>query len=117
MREHLVSWQWQGYPTFHQRRLTLWIHLLAVPAFIASTLALVASAAGLRPGQAALALLGAAAAFGAQGFAHKREPNPAIPFEGAGDAVSRILLEQFFTFPRFVLTGGWLRALRASRAR
>lgn len=112
MRERLVSWQWQGYPTFHRRRATLWNHLLAVPAFVACTLLLVASLAALRPAAAALAALGAVVSFAAQGLAHAREPAPPIPFAGLSDAVTRILLEQFFTFPRFVVTGGWLRALR-----
>jgi hypothetical protein len=37
------------------------------------------------------------------------------PFDGAGDVVSRLLVEQWVTFPRFVLSGGWGRNLRASR--
>ena len=109
-----MRWQWDGYPTFHQRPSTLWIHLFAVPAFAAATLSLLRSLVALEPAAAGASLLGMVVAFAAQGLAHQREDNPAIPFDGPGDAVSRIFLEQFFTFPRFVLSGGWWRALRLS---
>jgi hypothetical protein len=49
-----------------------------------------------------------------QGIGHKREAAPPIAFEGPIDVVTRIFVEQFVTFPRFVLTGGWWRALRAT---
>jgi hypothetical protein len=58
----------------------------------------------------------AAFAFAAQAVGHGREQNPAIPFEGVSDALGRIFLEQFFTFPRFVVTGGWWRAWQGSGA-
>jgi hypothetical protein len=112
VRTDLVSWQWQGYPTFHQRGVTLWIHLFAVPAFVASTLAVVFYLATMELVFAGLSFAGMLVAFAAQGIAHKKEPNAPIPFAGAGDFASRLFLEQFVTFPRFVLTGGWWRALR-----
>ena len=46
-----------------------------------------------------------------QGIGHKREAEPPVPFDGPGDFLARVFVEQFFTFPRFVLTGGWLRNL------
>jgi hypothetical protein len=51
-----------------------------------------------------------------QGRGHGTEPVPAEPFTGMGNAVTRILLEQWVTFPRFALSGGWMRALQAHRA-
>jgi hypothetical protein len=30
-----------------------------------------------------------------------------------GNAISRIFLEQWVTFPRFVLSGAWMRAWRS----
>jgi hypothetical protein len=113
MRDQLVSWQWQGYPTFHQRPSTLWVHFFAVPVFVASALAVIPSLALGHVVAAGGAALGMVVAFAAQAVTHKREPAPPIPFEGAGDVVSRILLEQFVTWPRFVASGGWWRALRA----
>lgn len=114
MRKDLLRWQWDGYPTFHTTKLTLWLHLVAVPAFVGSTLSLLASLARLSIVGVVTALVGMAVAFAAQGFAHKREPVPAIPFDGALDVVTRIFAEQFVTFPRFVLSGAWARALRRS---
>jgi hypothetical protein len=49
-----------------------------------------------------------------QGRGHKIEVNPPEPFTGPKNAVSRIFLEQWVTFPRFVLSGGWRRALNAT---
>ncbi|MCC6333450.1 MAG: terminase [Myxococcales bacterium] len=114
MRGELIHWQWQGYPEFHRNRLNLWIHLFAVPAFIASSASLVLAVVMLQWSSAVAALVSLALAFGLQGFGHQREETPAIPFTGPGDAVTRIFVEQFVSFPRFVLSGGWLKALRAS---
>jgi len=36
------------------------------------------------------------------------------PFTGPLNAMSRIFLEQWVTFPRFVLSGGWSHAMRAA---
>jgi hypothetical protein len=49
-----------------------------------------------------------------QGRGHKQEQVPPEPFTGPANALSRIFLEQWVTFPRFVLSGGWRRALRES---
>ena len=116
MRENLVSWQWEGYPSFHQSRLNLAVHLVAVPAFVASVLNVAWSLSQLAWVPAAVSLGVAVVAFAAQAVGHGREQNPAIPFAGASDALSRIVLEQFLTFPRFVVTGGWWRAWQGSGA-
>lgn len=50
-----------------------------------------------------------AAASRAQGRGHGMEANAPIPSAGPGDMVKRILAEQFVTFPRFGLSGGWVR--------
>jgi hypothetical protein len=112
MRPHLLSWQWEGYPRFHRDRVNLAIHIVAVPSFIASFVVLAASLATIRWVVAAASLLTLAVAFLVQGMAHDREVTPAIPFAGLTDAVTRILAEQFITFPRFVLTGAWSAAFR-----
>ena len=35
-----------------------------------------------------------------------------MPFSGPDDVVTRLLVEQWVTFPRFVFSGGWYRNLR-----
>ena len=60
-------------------------------------------------------LLLMAVSFAAQGLGHAREANPAEPFTGPLNAIGRVFLEQWVTFPRYVLSGGWARALRDAR--
>ncbi len=50
--------------------------------------------------------------FGFQGVGHSKETNPSEPFTGVKNAMVRILAEQFYTFPKFVLSGKWYQALR-----
>ncbi|HEX6239498.1 MAG TPA: hypothetical protein VFZ61_01340, partial [Polyangiales bacterium] len=52
-------------------------------------------------------------AMAAQGSGHRHEANPPPPFRGPLDVVLRIFAEQWITWPRFVLSGGLRRALRA----
>lgn len=110
----LARWQWEGYPLYHADRANLILHILLVPAFLAGNIAL---AAGLALRSWPMAAAGFAAmvlSFAAQGLGHGREPNPSIPFAGPGNACARVFLEQWITFPRFVLAGGWLRAFRSA---
>jgi hypothetical protein len=112
LRANLLGWQWDGYPRFHRDRTNLIIHLFAVPLFVAALATAIFSAVELRWARAGVCLAVTALAFVAQGIGHKREANPSIPFDGPLDAFARILVEQFITFPRFVLSGRWRAALR-----
>ena len=108
---NIAAWQWATYERNHRDRTSLLLHMLGVPMFIAGVLAgLRLALAGFLPG-AAFALVVATAGFALQAIGHKREPEPPVPFEGPRDFVSRLFVEQFLTFPRFVLSGGWLRNL------
>jgi uncharacterized membrane protein YGL010W len=114
MRRDLVQWQWEGYQNYHGSKLNLLIHILAVPAFILAT---VNVAWALLHAQWYFASFGVGSmmiAFMAQAVGHAAEKNPAVPFDGPLDAVTRIFVEQFFNFPRFVVSGGWWRAFRAA---
>jgi hypothetical protein len=42
------------------------------------------------------------------------EANPPAPFKDAREFVRRVVAEQFVTFPRFVLSGGWWRNFNAA---
>lgn len=109
----LLRWQWEGYPRFHRSRPNLLLHIVAVPAFVLGNAALVVTLLlGMGPAAAAaLAVMGLSMA--AQGRGHKLEEVPPEPFTGPANALSRVFLEQWVTFPRFVLSGGWFRALRS----
>ncbi len=107
----LLAWQWRLYGRNHRSRANLLVHMIAVPMFIAGTLAAVRLAllgAWLPAGICVLIMV---FAFLLQGVAHKREPEPPVPFGGPVDFLARVFAEQFITFPRFVLSGGWSRHL------
>lgn len=108
----LLRWQWQGYPTYHASRLNLLIHIVAVPAFLAGNVLLILSLAHGQWGRALGSLVFMALSFGAQGIGHGKEANPSVPFSSPLNALGRIFLEQWVSFPRYVLTGAWARALR-----
>jgi hypothetical protein len=48
-----------------------------------------------------------------EGRGHARERETPTPFAGPLDFASRFVVEQWITFPRFVLTGAWSRNFRA----
>ncbi|MGL6289079.1 MAG: hypothetical protein ACRC2H_00155 [Silanimonas sp.] len=105
----LLAWQFRDYAERHQDKLNLWLHLYAVPAFIAGALAAVLNLLALSVVGVLASLAFVVAAFLVQGLGHKREPVAPLPFDGPGDFLMRVFAEQFITFPRFVLSGGWMR--------
>ena len=107
----LLGWQWRTYERNHRDRANLLLHFIAVPLFIAGALATVRSAVA---GQWVAAAISAATfvfAFALQAVGHRREAEAPVPFDGPSDFVARVFAEQFITFPRFILSGGWLRQL------
>lgn len=110
----LLAWQWAGYPRVHASRANLLLHIVAVPLFLAGNVVLLISLVHF---SLVLFIIGAASTglgVALQGRGHKLEALPPEPFTSIGNAVARILLEQWVTFPRFVLSGGWSRALRSA---
>lgn len=113
MRQHLLRWQWELYPAGHKRRLTLAIHLVSTPLFVLGTLMLGAAVLGWY-----YAVAGASFMFATlmlQGWSHKQEDEKPVPFLGPMDFVSRFFVEQFVTFPRFVVSGELARAWKSAR--
>ncbi|MFS2126233.1 Mpo1-like protein [Pseudomonas sp. Pseusp97] len=112
---NLVAWQWQGYAANHRNPTNLALHIIAVPLFILGALTLLSGLFGLSLAAIALGVIGMIASLAIQGRGHKLEEQPPEPFSDRKDAVSRLLVEQFVTFPRFVLSGAWWRAWRNRR--
>lgn len=110
----LLAWQWEGYARFHRSRANLLMHILLVPLFLAGNLALVVGIMRLDWLEAAVGASCMASSMILQGRGHAGEHEPPVPFSSPANALSRIFLEQWITFPRFVLTGAWWRALRAA---
>jgi len=109
----LLSWQWSIYPNGHRDRRNLVLHALTVPLFMAGTCTLAASplAGGLAIAWAALGgLASMGVAMALQGRGHSLEETRPVPFDGPVDVGARIFAEQWITFPRFVLSGGFARA-------
>lgn len=111
----LLRWQWHGYAGYHRNRTNLLLHIFAVPLFWLGTLLLLVGLAGL----AWAGLVGGAACIlvsvVVQGRGHRLEPTSPAPFTGPWNFIARLFLEQWITFPRFVLSGGWARNLAAGR--
>jgi hypothetical protein len=105
----------QDHPHFHENRTNLLLHIAMVPLFVLGVAYAVVAAFQGRWFAALLSLLLPLISIAVQGAGHKREPNPPLPFDGPGDFVKRIFSEQFYKFPKFVLTGEWLCALLSSR--
>ena len=115
MRKQLMSWQWGLYPENHTSRANLLIHIFTAPLFIGGTLTLLSSPMyGL--GSAVSGLVGMAIPLALQGRGHKSEPVTPVPFLGPVDFVTRFFCEQFITFPRYVISGGWAKAYRQARS-
>jgi len=112
----LLRWQWEGYGRYHQSRANLLLHAVVVPLFLAGNVSLVVA---LVQGSWSLAVFSIAAmvvSVALQGRGHSKEVVPPEPFTSPFNAVSRIFLEQWVTFPRFVLSGRWSKALRHASA-
>src|SRR6185295_18420020 len=108
----LLAWQWEGYARYHQSRANLLMHIVLVPLFLAGNVALDAGLVRLDWIEAVAGIVCTFVSIALQGRGHRGELVPPVPFSGAGNALARIFLEQWVTFPRFVLTGAWWRSLR-----
>ena len=105
-----IRWQWQGYAKYHQDKGNLLIHIFAVAVFWLGAAALIFGIVRLSLLSVLLAFLALFGSLVFQSIGHKREANPPVPFTSKIDFIKRFLCEQFITFPRFVLTGGWFRS-------
>jgi type IV secretory pathway TrbD component len=110
----IAAWQWADYARYHQSLRNLLVHIVAVPLFLIGNLAAVLGLLFLAWGVAIAGVVLSAIAFAVQGLGHKTEPVPSVPFSGPANVVGRILVEQWVTFPRFVLSGGWSRNVHAA---
>ena len=113
----LLQRQWVGYSTTHQNRTNLSLHLIAVPLFMVGTLVTLYGLVTMSPLSLLVATLGLIVSLFIQGFGHKREPVQPEPFSSGWEFMSRIVAEQWVTFPWFVVTGGWLNNMSQPKPR
>lgn len=112
----LLDRQWAHYGDAHRDRLNLALHAATVPVFWLGTCAL-ALAPVTHVSWAIVGLVALLLPVVAQGRGHRGEEGAPAPFRGPGDFLARIFAEQWITFPRYVLTGGFARAWREAAAR
>lgn len=108
----LLRWQWDGYTRYHQSRANLVLHAFVVPLFLAGNVLLVVALVRGAWLAALFSLAAMVVSIALQGRGHGREAVPPEPFTSPVNAVARIFLEQWITFPRFVFSGGWSRAMK-----
>jgi hypothetical protein len=99
----LLAWQWALYPDNHRARRNLLLHALTVPLFQVGGIC-VLIAPFVSPWLFLAALL-MPIAMAAQDAGHRGEAVAPVPFASAFDAIARIFVEQWITFPRYVLSG------------
>ena len=102
----LLRWQWDGYSHYHRARRNLLMHIVAVPLFLVGNIGLVVALFRGSVTVGVLWLVCMVVSVALQGRGHKMEENPPQPFKGLTNAAARVFLEQWITFPRFVLSGG-----------
>ena len=117
----LLDWQWSDYSEKHRNRTNLLIHIVAVPVFVVAAVNLVYAVAALlifklELARAILSLAAMGASLFAQGRGHALETRPPEPFSSRKDALRRLVSEQFVTFPRFVISGGWFENLEKAES-
>jgi 2-hydroxy-palmitic acid dioxygenase Mpo1-like len=105
--EKFLQWQWADYSAAHRNRTNLLIHLVAVPLFIVATLLAVYALIKFSLSALAGTTVSTLVSLILQGRGHKLEATAPEPFKGGLDFILRLFAEQWITFPRFVLTGGW----------
>ncbi len=111
----LLAWQLRNYPNGHRHRRNLAIHAATAPLFVAGTCATVA-APFTTPWLFAFALPALVLPLAMQMRGHGLEVNRPSPFLGPGDFAARLFVEQWVTFPRYVLGGGFAHAWREAGA-
>lgn len=112
----LMAWQWETYPANHRQRTNLLIHIVAIPLFLVGNIGVIAALVRLSIPGTAVSLALMIVAIVLQGRGHALEAAPPTPFTGVANVLGRIFLEQWISFPRYVLSGRWHRALRADAA-
>lgn len=114
IRPNLLAWQWSDYAAKHRDRGNLLVHLVAVPLFQAGTLLLVVGVGLWSTLTMGIGLAALVAAVLIEGRGHAREREAPAPFDGPLDFASRFVVEQWVTFPRFVLSGAWRRSFQTA---
>jgi len=111
--------QWRDYSERRQNKINLLIHIVTVPLVWFAALQVLGGLVLMLIGVGGIkmwvyaAILTAIALF-AQSHGNGMEAKKAAPPSNPKDFAMHAVAEQFITFPRFVLSGQWLRNLQAA---
>ena len=94
-----------SYSHVHAHRTNLLLHSVAVPLFILAHIGLVAAISSRRPLPALTCVGVAMASLGLQRKGHTLEAQAPAHFSSGWNFATRLYTEQFYTFPKFVLSG------------
>jgi hypothetical protein len=94
-----------SYAYVHTHRTNLLIHLVAVPLFILAHVGLFAAIAYRKPLPALTCVGLAVVSLGLQRKGHALEAQAPEPFSNGWNFATRLYTEQFYTFPKFLLSG------------
>jgi hypothetical protein len=106
-----LAWQWSDYPAKHRHRVNLAIHIVAVPLFMLGCAVVALGILRLAPMKLVTGLAAMIVSVVLEGVGHRLEPEQPAPFHGFPDFLKRFFLEQWVTFPRFVLSGRFFQNL------
>lgn len=95
----------ESYACAHANRANLLIHLVAVPLFILAHVGVVSAIACRKTMPAFTSASLIVMSLGLQRKGHKLEAKSPKPFDSCWDFAARLYKEQFYTFPKFVLSG------------
>ncbi|HLT99799.1 MAG TPA: terminase [Burkholderiaceae bacterium] len=109
---HILRTQWADYSRVHANGANLMVHALTAPVFMAGTVVFFWGFCALSPLLSLGGVFAMIVAVVAQGWGHKKESQPPAPFTSRGNAIARIFLEQWVTFPRYVVHCSTRRLLR-----
>jgi hypothetical protein len=110
----LLAWQGSIYPAGHRDRGNLLVHALTGPLLPMGCCALVAAPFVGSGWLAVAGAVGVALPVILQARSHCREAQAPAPFRGPLDVAARLFVEQWVTFPRYVLSGRFAQAWRSS---
>ncbi len=103
----ILRTQWRDYPNAHANRINFVVHLICVPMFMMGTTAFFFGLYTLSIAMSLTSLVAMVAAIAIQGWGHSKEASGPTPFTSRANAFVRIFLEQWVTFPGYVLCLAW----------
>lgn len=111
--------QWSDYSERHQNKVNLLIHIVTVPLVWIAAIQVIGALLLMLTGVGGFTILVWAAiliaiALFAQSHGNSMEAVKPAPFGDWKGFAINAAAEQFVTFPRFVVTGQWLRNLQAT---